>query len=143
MLIKTSLAFFLSGVLLAACVRGQNKPAVPELLKTEWRLEDLGGNGILDRVQPTLAFPEQNKVAGNGSCNRFFGSVEIKGDTIRFGQLASTRMACLSAAMSNQESNYLDAIKNAEHLSLEGPWLLIYSKGLDKPLRFTQIPPKQ
>jgi heat shock protein HslJ len=116
---------------------------VPDLLKTEWRLEDLGGKGVLDRVQATLAFPEQNKVAGNGSCNRFFGSVELKGETIRFGQLASTLMACSSDAVSKQESTYLGALKNAERLSLEGPWLLIYSKGLDKPLRFSQIPAKK
>ena len=34
------------------------------LLGSEWLLEDLGGSGVLDRVQATLAFPESGKVAG-------------------------------------------------------------------------------
>jgi heat shock protein HslJ len=61
---------------------------------TAWRLEDLAGAGVLDRVEATLAFPETGKAAGNGSCNRFFGTVEISGDSIEFGALGSTRMAC-------------------------------------------------
>ena len=32
----------------------------------EWRLEDPGGNRVIDHAQATLAFPETGKVAGNG-----------------------------------------------------------------------------
>ena len=102
---------------------------------TTWLLEDLGGAGVLDRVEATLEFPETGKVAGKGSCNRFFGSVEISGASISFGPLGSTRMACVEAVM-NQETKYLGALQGAERFRIDGTTLLIYARGLDQPLRF-------
>jgi heat shock protein HslJ len=87
---------------------------------SEWLLEDLAGAGVLDNVPATLAFPESGKTAGNGSCNRFFGSVEIHGDVIHFGALASSRMACPEAVM-NQETKYLQALQAAERFECTIP----------------------
>jgi len=102
---------------------------------TAWRLEDLGGAGVVDRVEATLEFPEAGKVVGSGSCNRFFGSVEISGESIRFGPLGATRMACVEAVM-NQEAKYLEALRDAERFTRDGSALLIYRKGMERPLRF-------
>jgi heat shock protein HslJ len=107
---------------------------------TTWLLEDLGGAGVLDRVEATLEFPETGKVAGKGSCNRFFGSVEISGASISFGPLGSTRMACVEAVM-NQEAKYFEALQGAERFRVDGTTLLIYAKGLDHPLRFIRTKP--
>ena len=130
----------LSSVLLASCASGAQPKAPPNLLNTEWLLEDLAGRGVLDRIQATLAFPGPNKVAGNGSCNRFMGAAEISGESIKLGPLASTMMACPDA-VSNQERAYLKALEGAERITVDGPYLLVYSKGLEKPLRFTQKTP--
>lgn len=100
-----------------------------------WRLDDLGGAGILESVEATLEFSEDGKVSGSGSCNRFFGSAEISGQSIKLGPLGSTRMSCVEAVM-NQEAKYLGALQHAERFTLEGPILLIYHKGTEKPLRF-------
>ncbi len=127
------------GVFLASCANAPPQQPTPNLLHTEWLLEDLAGRGVLDRIQATLAFPGPDKVAGKGSCNRFFGAVEIHGESIKFGNLASTRMACLNEAVSNQEASYLQALQGAENITVDGPYLLIYSKGLEKPLRFTEV----
>jgi heat shock protein HslJ len=108
------------------------------LTGTEWRLEDLGGGGIIDNSQATLAFPEAGRVAGNWSCNRFMGSVTIAGNSIKIGPLAGTRMACASEAVSNQEMKYLKALEGATRIEWEDPYLLINSEGLEKPLRFTK-----
>jgi heat shock protein HslJ len=104
----------------------------------EWLLEDLGGSGVIDRIQATLGFPEAGKVAGNGSCNRFFGPAKISGDTIKLGPLVSTRMACPDMVM-NQESKYLDARQAAERFEWKDSHLLIYCKNFEKPLRFTRM----
>jgi heat shock protein HslJ len=109
-----------------------------KLSGSEWLLEDLGGSGVLDRIQATLAFPEAGKVAGNGSCNRFFGPAAISGYTIKFGPLVSSRMACPEAVM-NQESKYLDALQAAERFEWKDSHLLIYCKDFEKPLRFTRM----
>jgi putative lipoprotein len=111
------------------------------LVGTAWRLEDLGGDGVLDRVEATLEFPEEGRAAGNGSCNRFFGTVEIERGSISFGPLASTRMAC-AEPISNQEAKYLEALRGAERFTLDASTLSIYSKGMGKPLRFTRKNPK-
>ncbi len=138
---KQLFTFLVLSVFMAACASGPKAKDPPNLVNTEWLLEDLVGKGVLDRVQATLAFPEPDKVAGKASCNRFFGGVEIKGESIKIGQLGSTMMACESPAVSNQETNYLKALEAANRVVLEGPYLLIYSKGFDKPMRFTQMTP--
>jgi heat shock protein HslJ len=111
------------------------------LIGSEWLLEDLAGGVVMDGIQATLTFPEAGKIAGNGSCNRFFGPGEISGNTIKLGPLASTRMACPAAVM-NQEMKYLAALQAAERFEWKDPYLLIYCKGFEKPLRFTRLSPK-
>lgn len=77
-------------------------------------------------------------IAGNGCCNRFLDSAEIKGNTIKMSPLGATRMACSEAAM-NQETKYLQALQSAERFEWKDPYLLIYSKGHEQPLRFTRM----
>ncbi|MGC1424073.1 MAG: META domain-containing protein [Terracidiphilus sp.] len=106
---------------------------------SEWLLEDLAGTAA-DHGKATLTFPEAGKIAGSGSCNRFFGSAQINGDAIKLGGMGSTRMACPEPVM-NQESKYLEALQAAERFEWKDPYLLIYCKGFEKPLRFTRMPP--
>jgi heat shock protein HslJ len=108
------------------------------LAGSEWRLADLSGSPVLDDVQATLAFPEPGKIAGNGSCNRFFGTAEINGPALKLGPLASTRMACAEEVM-NQETKYLETLQSAEHFEWKDPYLVVYSKGFAKPLRFKRM----
>jgi heat shock protein HslJ len=110
------------------------------LTGTAWRLQDLGGAVVLDGVEATLEFPEEGKVAGRGSCNRFFGSVKVEGEKISFGPLGSTKMAC-PEAISNQESKYLEALQSAERFTVDGSTLSIHSPGTKEPLRFERVVP--
>lgn len=110
------------------------------LLGTVWVLEDLQGSGVLADVQATLEFPEAGKVAGSGSCNRIFGTVEIASNAMRFSPLGSTRMACPEAVMT-QEGKYLKALQDGERFAIDGTTLSIYSRGTDRPLRFTRTSP--
>jgi heat shock protein HslJ len=105
---------------------------------TAWRLADLGGVAAIPGVEATLEFPEEGKASGRGSCNRFFGTVEISGESIRFGPLASTKMACIDDAANAQEKKYLEALQAAERIVFDGPALVIYSRGNDQPLRFSR-----
>ena len=66
----------------------------------EWSLASLGGasaeagNG---GKPATLAFSDaDNRVNGFAGCNRLAGTYEAKGDSLRIGPLALTRMACPS-----------------------------------------------
>ncbi len=104
---------------------------------TSWRLEDLGGAGVIDNVQATLEFLAGGKVAGKGSCNRFFATATISGATLTIGGIGSTRMACPPALM-NQESKYLEALGKSQRYQIPGTALLIMFGGGEKPLRFAR-----
>ena len=135
------LIFVLASLTLSSVTGGcAHNPQAPVIWGTAWVLEDLGGAGVLDRVPTTLEFPAQGKVAGRGSCNRFFGTVAISGESIKFGAMGATRMSCGEAA-DLQESKYLKALGGAERFVIDGSVLLIYAKGMDKPLRFTRGTP--
>ncbi len=134
-------------MLLASCSSSNKptasaaKPAAGEPLSlagTEWVLTDLAGTPALPDRKATLVFPEAGRVAGNGSCNRFTGALTITGDAVKIGPLASTRMACVDDNVSKQEDAYLKALGDATGYSYENPYLLIYSKGFGKPLRFVR-----
>lgn len=125
---------------LSACAVPTAPGAPPSLVGTEWRLEDLAGTGVIDRVQATLAFPEPGRVIGFGSCNRFFGSYTLVQDRIAFGQMGTTRMAC-AAAVGEQESRYMAALQKAQRIRIEGTSLQLSVEGMGKPLRFSRLKP--
>ena len=114
-------------------------PARGDLVGTSWVLEDLNGAGVLDDVRVTLDFTEKGKVAGNGSCNRYFATADISGSSIRFGAVGSTRMAC-ATAVSLQEVKYFEALEAAHRFQVEGSTLSIYG-GASRPLRFSRATP--
>ena len=109
-------------------------PAQAPLWGTEWRLLSLGDQPVMANSTATLAFPEAGRAGGNGSCNRFFGSVSIEQDRITFSAIGSTKMACMGGA-SAQESAYLAALHKAERFERQGDTLLIYVQGMQQPLR--------
>ncbi len=110
-------------------------PVVSALSGTVWRLAEIGGEPVVDKVQATLEFARGGKVAGSGSCNRFSGTVTVAADSIAFGPVVSTRMACADAVM-RQERAYLQALGEAERYTREGNTMFIHRKGGAKPLRF-------
>ncbi len=145
--LSASLLFGLTALLLCSCASSNEPAANPpksagdaqiSLPGTEWVLVDLAGTPALPGGKATLAFPEAGRVAGNASCNRFTGSVEITGNHLKMGPLASTRMACVDADVSKQEDTYLKALNGATRYAYQDPYLLIYCDGFEKPLRFTR-----
>lgn len=143
----------LLALVLVACAGGAHDPqagvigggviggvAASALWGTAWRLEDLSGTPVLERVEATLEFPEAGRAAGNGSCNRFFATVAISGDSISFRAIGSTRMAC-EEAVGVLETKYLSALQNAERFTRAGSTLSIHCKGMEQPLRFVRTSP--
>lgn len=132
-----------AGALGACAATSATSPASAPapLWGSEWRLQDIGGQTALPQPAATLAFPQTGQVAGHGSCNRFFGPVEIERDRLTFGPLASTKMACMGGA-SEQESRYLGALQKAQRYEVKGDTLLIHTQGMEQPLRFVRTAPR-
>jgi putative lipoprotein len=83
-----------------------------------WLAEDIGGRGVIDRVQTVLEIDAGGVVTGSGGCNRIHGTATIAGERITFGQIASTRMACPPAVM-DQESKFLLALRDTRSFQLD------------------------
>jgi heat shock protein HslJ len=94
---------------------------------------------VIANSRATLNFPDNTSVAGNGSCNRFTGSVSIMGSAMKFGPLAATRMMC-DQETSRQENDYLKALAKVERYEIQNRLTLyLYSKNSDQPLKFHAI----
>jgi heat shock protein HslJ len=135
-------------ILTIACVVGgcvsaskEVKPSPQELLNgTSWQLGKIGQQPVLEGTQPTLQFAQPGQVAGNGSCNRFSGTVTLSGSTITFGPLAATRMACADP-INAQETQYFYALSTAQRFLIQGNSLQIYSSTMDLPLLYIRMTP--
>jgi len=115
---------------------------VSELTNTEWLLEDLGGtsvNIINSPQKPTLRFVNTERIGGQGGCNFYSANFQIDGNRFAVSQVISTKRACIAPQAQQQENRYFRALENAQQISLEGPYLRIYSEGLDEPLRFSRL----
>jgi heat shock protein HslJ len=93
----------LSLLLAAAGCAGDRAPDVALTLGSgTWVLAALSDGDALPAdalVRASLSFdPETRRVSGSNGCNRIGGAYAVTGDSLSFGPLATTRMACLGPA---------------------------------------------
>lgn len=122
--------------LAAAGCAGLSGSPPPVLVGTEWRVEQLGGRDVPAASELTLGFPEAGRVAGKAGCNRFFGSYTQTRQSITFGQMGATRMACTGPA-AELEAPYLAALQKATGLEIEGNRMTLRLSG-QPPLRLAR-----
>lgn len=97
---------------LAACAPEGGNAAPEPLWKTSWIAESVAGAPVAPPGVITLTFTD-GQVNGNGGCNSYMGGVTITGAKIKFGSLASTKMACLDGGRMQQEANYHTVLRDA------------------------------
>jgi heat shock protein HslJ len=100
----------------------------PPLGGTRWSLVELDGVAVeLDDEESAPHFVldgVSSRLSGSGGCNRLAGSYEADDAGLRFGPIASTRMACPEAVMET-ESAFLAALAAVTGHRLEGSSLLL------------------
>ncbi|MFJ2023785.1 META domain-containing protein [Streptomyces sp. NPDC087897] len=77
---------------------------------------------------PHLTFGEDGTVRGNAGCNSFSGKATVKGSTITFGRIMSTRKMCPEAEM-EVENAVLTALGGPATYTVEGSTLTLHGKG--------------
>ena len=82
---------------------------------------DTGARSPVPRPRSSLT---ETDVSGTGGCNTFSGTYTTDGDTISFGPLASTMMACEPPIM-EQETVYFAALDGATTYAVDGDTLTI------------------
>ena len=66
---------------------------------------------------------DDQQITGSGSCNRIFGPYEIgKKNTLKFGEIGATRMACPNTAF---ENTFLETLKSVRYFQQTGGQLLL------------------
>ncbi|WP_170265536.1 META domain-containing protein [Thiohalocapsa marina] len=84
----------------------------------EWTVEDISGQGIIDRSHVTLLFDRNGALSGSGGCNRYHGQAQLTGERLTIGPLGSTMMAC-SEALMNQERTFFNALARVDAFDID------------------------
>jgi len=84
---------------------------------TSWELSEIRGKAPLAGSHITIAF-EDGQVKGSGGCNSYGGEYRVRGDTIKFGMMMSTLMACADTAMMEQETAFMQMLGQAQRVEL-------------------------
>jgi heat shock protein HslJ len=94
------------------------------LTGVEWVVEDIGGAGIVDRSRATLNFQGDGRVSGRGSCNAYAGSYTLTGESLAFGKVAASMMACTPALM-QQEQRFFEVLQLVHRFEISDTGALI------------------
>ena len=102
------------------------------LAYTEWAVVELDGEPVElgpEALAPNLSLDlEESRVIGSGGVNRFAGTFAMTGGELRFGPLATTRMAGPEDAM-RLERGLLEALARVTAYELEGRVLTLLADG--------------
>ena len=112
----------------------------PNLEGTAWELTQLQGQPVTAGKIPTLAFRD-GQVSGNASCNSFSGPYQRGfGETLKFGSMMSTLMACLDSGQMEREGLYLGALAQTAKYRVENGHLYLYDQGGSLLVEFKPAP---
>ena len=117
------------------------------LAGSDWRLVSLGPAGSETDVVPgtsvTAKFGEDGRVGGSTGCNSYGGTYEVRGDSISFGRLISTKRACLDQNANEQERRFLAGLEAANRFRLSTDRLTILSDRPRTVLNFVSNAPSE
>jgi len=116
-------------LLVQAGGKSAQEAAGVSLAGTQWKILGLDGKSADPSVTSTLVFDADGAVKGNAGCNTFRGHVDIEGTMMKFGQLASTMIAC-EGAKSAQEALFHAALGQTESFTIQdGELTLVNAAG--------------
>lgn len=152
-------ALLLLGIVAAACARQQDNEGIaadsamsdtlaasggtmPSLFDITWYLTELNGQappaGNGGKPATLILAAEDQRASGFSGCNRMSGSYQHAGDSISFGPMAMTRMACTEGM--ELEQQYSAALASATMFRLTaGELELMGDRGT--VARFNATPP--
>lgn len=92
---------------------------------TSWVLTSLGGIEPVPHVIVALEFDGSGGVTGTDGCNRLSGSYSADDGALRFGPLASTKMAC-PGVINTQATTFTAALDAARTFAVVDNYLDVY-----------------
>ena len=105
------------GIAAAACSRNVEVVSTPGgsasvVTSREWTLVALGNSAVPAAGRPvTLRFDAgENRASGLAPCNQYSGPYTMTRDSLRFGAIISTKMACTDDSRNLLEQKYLGGL---------------------------------
>ena len=127
---KRVLAVIVLGIALAACGGEGASPSTSAGLEgTSWTLVKIGDQEITLETPPTLTVGADGAVSGSTGCNTYNGTATIEGDSISFGDLATTMVHC-SGAPGITETAFLAAVNEVEAFAIDSQGRLVLEDGV-------------
>jgi pimeloyl-ACP methyl ester carboxylesterase len=128
-----------------AAVEGTIQPPAGEnsLAGSSWQLTSLGRvgatNPVAGNVTITLAFGKDGQAGGHGGCNSYGGPYTVQDHSLKFGEITSTLIACEDQTITEQEQQYLAALRTAGGFTIKGDTLGIRYQNDSGVLNFTRF----
>ena len=101
------------------------------MTNVDWQLTELNNRPVVATpaaVPVTLRLvTAERRVQGNGGCNQYSGSYSMNGHRLSFGQIISTKRACVDDALNRQEVAFSEALSQTDRYSLSGNTMTFYS----------------
>lgn len=98
---------------------------------TQWVLTTLvtadaaSTSAALEAAAPTLLIGEDGAVSGSTGCNSFSGAATVGEDTVTFGPLASTLVACADPDLDEAQTLVLTVLAGQTTVAVDGPTMRI------------------
>jgi len=111
---------------------GTEGVAAATIENTHWSLVQLAGSEPVvtpaDRAEAYFELvSSDHRMQGNGGCNRMSGAYELSGESLKFGPVMSTKMAC--ADPRNPEAGFMKAIEATAAVRLSADTLELLDAG--------------
>lgn len=133
------IAVVLLAVIVSACSSGGSSN-LPGAYENPWELISINQGNLLEGTQVTLTF-EETQVTGSAGCNVYSASYEVSGNSIAFGAIVQTEMACVDIpGIMDQERMYLEMLEAAQSYEAAENMLTIISE-YGQSLIFQPLPP--
>lgn len=105
--------------LLAGCASSPGSTTPPALSGTQWMITGVDGRAPLGADNLTAQFGVDGQIQGDSGCNHFSGPWIQSGNTLRVGELLSTRRACAEEDRQQQESRILRILQGTSTVRRE------------------------
>ena len=106
----------------------QRPPSAPPPFEgTYWKAVELAGKALSirgDKREAHLIFQPDGRMTGSDSCNRINGSYKRDGESLMFGEIIATRMACPDTG--DTERAFREALKDVNRWRTGGNRLELF-----------------
>jgi heat shock protein HslJ len=105
-------------------------PPAPEPLGgTNWTLESFHTadaiSSVIAGTTITAVFGDDGQVSGSAGCNRYFAQYNVTGTLLSIGPAGSTKMACGTPGVMQQENTYLSLLGKTKTFTIKGDRLTL------------------